>query len=64
MAPSSRHASLEKDEHASEAAWQAAKGAAWGGTKVCSIEFANGDCEMGSSTTTASSKDMILRVLT
>jgi hypothetical protein len=64
MAPSSKHASLEKDEHANEAAWQAAKGAAWGGTKVCSIEFANGDCEMSSSNTTESSKDLILHELT
>jgi hypothetical protein len=34
MPPSSKHASLEKDEHANQAAWEAARGAAWGGTKV------------------------------
>jgi hypothetical protein len=39
MPPTSKHASLEKDEHANQAAWEAARGAAWGGTKVCSMSI-------------------------
>jgi hypothetical protein len=29
-----QHGSLEKDAETNQAAWEAAKGAAWGGTKV------------------------------
>jgi hypothetical protein len=41
MPPNSKRASLEKDEHANQAAWEAARGAAWGGTKVGSMLIFN-----------------------
>jgi hypothetical protein len=39
-----QHASLENDAETNQAAWEAAKGAAWGGSKV-SCTFSQSCCE-------------------